>query len=100
MNEAPEPIEEPSSLRFLRRLVTVLTGTMIAGLLTIIALLVIRFSDDPAPGFPDGITLPPGASAQAFTQGRDWYAIVTDDDQIVIYDRASGQIVKTVPVRP
>ncbi len=48
-----DPIE-PANLRFLRRLVTVLTATMIGGLLVIIALIVIRFSDR-APDLPDSI---------------------------------------------
>lgn len=68
---------------------------MIAGLLVIIALFVIRFQQ-PDVKLPDGITLPDGASAEAFTQGRSWYAIVTQNDQILIFDRDSGNLRQTI----
>lgn len=91
---------EPANLRLLRRLVTVLTATMIAGFLILIALLVIRLPDitggDSALPLPDTIALPDGAQAAAFTQGADWYAIVTTDDRILIYDRASGALRQTI----
>ncbi len=57
---------------------------MIGGLLVIIALIVIRFSDNRVE-LPDHIRLPAGAQATAFTQGRDWIAIVTEENQILIY---------------
>ena len=88
---------EPANLRFLRRLVTVLTATMIGGLLVIIALLVIRFSDR-GPDFPDSITLPDGTSAAAFTQGAGWYAVVTDEDVILIFDRNTGKLRQTIAI--
>ncbi|MFP4275398.1 MAG: DUF6476 family protein, partial [Paracoccaceae bacterium] len=87
--ETPE--REPANLRFLRRLVTVLTVVMIGGLLVVIGLLVIRFSDT-APRLPDRIDLPGTARAVAVTQGESWYAIVTDDDRILIFDRATGRL--------
>ncbi|QDY70260.1 DUF6476 family protein [Qingshengfaniella alkalisoli] len=99
MQNDPQGQPEPANLRFLRILVTVLTITMIAGLLTIIALLVIRFTSEPRIALPDEITVPGGANASAFTQGRDWYAIVTDQDEIIIYDRASGDIRKTLSIK-
>ena len=83
------------NIRFLARLVTVLTATMIFGLLTIVALLVIRFADR-APAMPDRIVLPEGARAVAFTQGEAWFAVVTDDDRILIYDRLSGALLQSV----
>lgn len=85
-------MQEPANLRFLRRLVTVLTAVMIGGLLVIIGLLVIRFSGDGGRSLPlpDHITLPDGTQATAFTVGGDWYAVVTADDRILIFDRASG----------
>ncbi|TCS67305.1 hypothetical protein EDD52_101400 [Primorskyibacter sedentarius] len=102
MDDAPKPVEvfeEPANLKFLRMLVTILTGTMIAGLIIIIALVVIRYSDRTAP-LPDTITLPDGATATAFTQGPDWYAVVTADDRILIFDRATGKLINTVGIRP
>lgn len=81
-------------------LVTILTGTMIAGLLVIIALIVIRFSNRGEIGLPDQIILPQGATAVAFTQGPDWYAVVTDTDLILIYSRENGKLLQTVTVQP
>jgi hypothetical protein len=88
---------EPPNIKFLRRLVTGLTATMIFGLLVVIGLLVIRFSST-APVLPDVIALPAGAKAQAFTQGRNWYAVVTQDNQILIFDRMTGDLRQTVDV--
>ena len=88
---------EPANLRFLRRLVTVLTAVMICGLLVIIGLFVTRLSaTPPALPLPDEITLPEGTTARAFTLGPDWYAIVTTDDEILIYNRATGELRQTV----
>ncbi len=89
-------------LIFLRRLVTVLTGAMIVGLLVIIALFVIKFSGgfpgNGGPDLPKTITLPGGTEATAFTQGPGWYAIITSDDRILIYDRDTGQIRQSVKI--
>ncbi|MFK7745966.1 MAG: DUF6476 family protein [Roseobacter sp.] len=95
----PDPqTPEPANLKFLRRLVTVLTATMIGGVLLIIGLIVIRFYDVP-PILPQSLELPGGAAAVSFTQGPDWYAVVTDADQILIYDRVTGQLRQTVDVK-
>lgn len=96
MNEIPQP-EEPANLKFLRRLVTTLTAVMIVGVLVVIGLLVTRLRDT-GPALPDQITLPTGATATAFTQGDGWYAIVTADNQILIFDRLSGQLRQTVQI--
>ncbi|MWD26178.1 hypothetical protein E0K89_001645 [Aquicoccus sp. SCR17] len=100
MQDQPENGAEPANIRFLRRLVTVLTAVMIAGLLAIFALLVIRFSSAPDLPLPDSIALPDGTEATAFTQGRDWYAVVTADDRILIYDRATGSLRQELQVTP
>tara|TARA_R110002110_G_scaffold27445_1_gene99738 strand:+ start:472 stop:765 length:294 start_codon:yes stop_codon:yes gene_type:complete len=91
----PIDIKEPANLRFLRRMVTVLTAVMIFGVLVVTALLVTRLSGK-GPDLPETITLPDGTTATNFTQGSDWYAIVTTDDQILIYDRLSGKLRQTV----
>jgi hypothetical protein len=100
MDQNNSQIEEPANLRFLRCLVTVLTATMILGLLAIFALLVMRFSSTPAAPLPDTITLPAGATARSFTTGPDWYAVVTTDDQILIYDRATNTLRQTLQIQP
>jgi len=100
MDEAPVPDPLPGNLKFLRILVTILTATMILGVLTIVALLVMRLNDSRGlPALPDQIALPDGAQVQAFTQGEGWFAVVTDLDQILIFDRASGALRQTVDIK-
>ncbi len=72
---------------------------MILGLLTIVVLLVIRLSTGSTTvQVPDAITLPDGIRATAFTQGSDWYAIVTDGDEILIYDSGTNALRQTVTI--
>jgi uncharacterized protein DUF6476 len=101
MTDPSGPTKEPANLRLLRLLVTILMLVMIGGFLVIVALFVIRFSSDRSsspPALPDAITLPDGTKAQAFTVGRDWYAVVTEDDTILIFDRASGELRQTIAI--
>jgi hypothetical protein len=99
IRDSSEPVE-PANLRFLRRLVSVLTTVMIVGLVVMIGLFVIRFWGGSAQvALPDTITLPSGQTPAAFTQGNDWYGVVTDQDQILIYDRATGALRQTIEVR-
>jgi len=100
MSEPSPPVAEPGNLRLLRILVTVLTVVMIAGFLVIVALIVIRFSSasEPAPALPESITLPDGATATAFTVGPGWYAVVTTDNRILIYDATSGALRQSIAV--
>ena len=98
MDNAPEDqAPEPANLRFLRRMVTVLTATMIAGVILITSLLVIRYNQSATP-LPDTIVLPDGTTATAFTQARNWYAVVTDNDQILVFSRDSGRLIQTLQV--
>lgn len=102
--EAPEGAVEPAvlppDLRFLKTLVTVLAGVMILGLLTIVALLVIRFYQPAArpPVLPEAVVLPKGMQAKAVTFGTGWYAVVTTGDEILIYDSKTGELRQRVPV--
>ncbi len=82
-------------------MVTVLTMTMIAGITTIVVLFVIRFRDFSATvvlPLPESITMPDDSNAVAFTQGRNWYAVVTEDDEILIFDREDGELIRTIKV--
>ena len=97
MNEAPDG-EEVRSLKFLRVLVTVLTSVMIVGFIVLIVFLVTRFPTGPSLELPETISLPDGSSAVAFTQAEDWYAVVTADNRILIYDRKTGALRQTVNV--
>jgi len=47
---------------------------------------------EPELPLPSSITLPDGSKAKAFTQGVDWFAVVTEDNRILIYDRATGEL--------
>ena len=95
----PDGPGQAANLRFLRRLVTVLTATMILGLVTIVALLVIRFTTAPPPlRLPDTVTLPDGARPLAFTRGTGWYAVVTDADEILIFDAATDTLRQRVRI--
>lgn len=78
-------------------MVTVLTGVMIAGVVILIGLLVTRLTND-TPPLPEAIALPDGARATAFTQGPDWYAVVTDRNEILIFDRMTGALRQTVQI--
>ncbi|WP_058277654.1 MULTISPECIES: DUF6476 family protein [Ruegeria] len=88
-SEPQEPQETPQ-LRLLRRMVMLLTAVMIGGVLVTFALIVIRLSDR-TPTLPDQIELPDGAKAQAVTIGSNWYAVVTDDNRILIFDKTTGK---------
>ncbi len=98
MDDAQIPEAEARNLRFLRRLVTVLTATMILGVAAIVILLVIRLQTPSAPFVPDAIVLPAGVTATAYTQGTGWIAIVTSDDEILIYDPDGHRLVRRIPI--
>jgi hypothetical protein len=98
MDDAPQGL--PPSLRFLKWLVIVLTLTMIGGVITVVGLLVTRMpkAEGAAPALPETIRLPEGARAQAITAGAGWYGVVTTDNRILIFDRASGALIQEVAV--
>ncbi|WP_092498870.1 DUF6476 family protein [Meinhardsimonia xiamenensis] len=87
-------------LRFLKALVTVLSVTMIAGFLVLIAVLVIRLpAPAPAgPPLPERIRLPEGAAPYAFTEAPGWYAVVTRDGRILIFERETGRLKREIAV--
>ncbi len=72
---------------------------MILGLLAIVTVVVIRFSNSPEPmRLPDRITLPADATMTGFARGGDWFAVVTDDDRILIFDAGTGALRQSVTV--
>ena len=91
---------ELPNLRYLKWLVTILTVTMIGGFLTIVALFVMRFAEMNTAELPDEIVLPDGARATAFTRGEGWFAIVTEDDEILIYSRVTGNLRQRIRIEP
>lgn len=86
------------SLVLLRRLVTTLTAVMIVGFIVLIGFLVTRFPASGGVDIPAEISLPEGTRAAAFTVTAKWYAVVTGDDLILIYDRDSGTLIQTVEI--
>ena len=104
------PIEDPGTpppgldgtVRFLKILVTTLTVTTIVGLIVLISVIVMRVQEMDAQSAPiafDQLTLPDGATAVGYTKGRDWHAIVTDDDRILIFDTATGALRQEITVK-
>ncbi|WP_120502044.1 DUF6476 family protein [Roseovarius sp. EL26] len=96
-NPESQPVD-PAMVKYLRLLVTILSATMIIGFIVITVLFVIRFSNIGTTELPETITLPNGSEAAAFTQGDGWYAVVTKDNQILIYNRVSGQLQQTIQI--
>lgn len=88
---------EPANLRFLRVLVTVLTATMIGGVLLIVGLMVMRLNQ-PAMILPETLRLPGGVQATAFTQTADHWLIVTQNGEILVYDRATSALTQSIPL--
>lgn len=80
------PQAPPPEIRFLKILVTALTVTMIAGLVTIVTLLVIRLPDKTSlPELPASVQLPDGAKPEAVTFARAGLIVVTDRNEILVY---------------
>lgn len=88
----------PGLVRFLKLLVTVLTVTMIIGVVTIVALLINRLQDvqSGAIPWPDEVGLPEGVQPLAVTRGPGWIAVVAEDE-ILILD-LDGQITERISV--
>ena len=91
--------QDARTLRFLKLLVTVLAATMIAGVLTIVILLVIRLQAPALPALPEAILLPDGTAPLAFTQGPGWFAVVTEGNRILIYD-TDGTLLRDIAIEP
>ena len=68
-------------------LVIVLTATMIVGVITVVGLLVTRMPNMSPMAMPDSLTLPDGIRPAAVTMGKDFVAVVTEDDRILIFGR-------------
>ena len=70
---------------------------MLVGVVVVVGLLVTRLSGK-GPDLPEIVQMPDGKTATAFTQGRDWFAIVTTDNEILIYNRTDGQLRQTLQI--
>ncbi|MBF9032470.1 hypothetical protein HKCCE3408_18895 [Rhodobacterales bacterium HKCCE3408] len=99
MAESSEETEGvPRELRFLKGLVTLLTAVMIVGLITVVALLVIRLNGDGTPTLvaPEDFTLPEGVTATGWSQtGR--HVVVTGDDGVIrVYDAETRDLTREI----
>jgi uncharacterized integral membrane protein len=90
----------PPQLRWLKRLVTVLTVTMIGGVLAITALLVIRLNAESAPVViaPGDFTLPEGVGIVGFSVTHGRTVIVGSDGMIRVYDSESRALLQTLTI--
>ncbi len=86
-------------LRWLARLVTVLTAVMIGGVVAIVALLVTRLGQQSALPLPEEIALPDGARAVSVTVGPDWYLVGSEDGRLLAYDRDTGALIREILIR-
>lgn len=96
MDDDAAPAGVERTLRYLKWLVTALTLTMIFGLLTIVVLFVMRFNEMNRLELPEEVVLPDGVRATAYTRGEGWFAIVTDNDEILIFDGLTGGLQQRV----
>jgi len=69
---------------------------MIVGILTITALLALKLRSENI-NFPEALTLPNGTKPIAFTQTKDWYSIVTEANEILIY-KNDGTLIRSITV--
>ncbi|MEO0566942.1 MAG: DUF6476 family protein [Pseudomonadota bacterium] len=99
MSETPNPQPvDPGLVKYLRLLVTALTSVMIIGFVVIVFLFVTKFSEAFGPKLPDQITLPDGTVPSAFTRGDGWYAVVTGENEILIFDDETGELRQTIQI--
>ncbi len=90
----------PPDLRFLKTLVTVLTSVMILGVITIVALLVIRLNDNSGAVLvhPESFDLPPGIAATGYSIWNGHAVIVGDDGLIRVYRISDGELRDTLQI--
>ena len=92
--------DAPGVVRYLKWLVTALSVTMIAGVIVLIAVVVMRFNAGGTLPLPDHVALPEGARATAIPRGPDWLGVVTDDGRILIFDLDGETLRQEIEVLP
>lgn len=88
----------PPNLRFLRVLVTVLTAVMILGVITIVALLVIRLGDTARPILvhPEEFTIPEGVNTVGYSIHDGLVIIVGEDSVIRVFEASTRELVQEI----
>ena len=77
-----------------------MTVVFVAGFTVVVFVIYLRFPDgsDVTLRFPESIQLPADVSPVAFTQTRKWFAIITESDEILIFDAESGEILQRIQI--
>lgn len=100
MKDTPELEDLPPSLKLLKWLVIGLTAVMIIGVITMVAVFVTRMPKAASPPvIPAQLQLPEGSTAEAVTMGRDFIAIVTQDQRVLIF-RTDGSLRQEIALTP
>ena len=102
MSKAPKDFSEPKNLKLLRILVTVLTITMIVGIITLVFLIVIKvqsLNNFVSIDIPKEIILPKITIIRSFTAGTNRHAIVTESDEILIYDSLTNKLLRAIQIK-
>lgn len=96
-NGTEDNLPEPTNLRFLRILVTVLTSVMIVGVMGILVVLFLRLSKiDPVAVPLENLSLPEGVTAISVSYTPD-HILVVGDDTLHLY-RADGSFDRAIPL--
>ncbi len=100
-DETPLSEADARTLRFLRSLVLVLTATMIAGMVLLVALFYARLGGD-APAteslvVPDRFKIPNGSQIAAVTQAKAFWVLVTAEGEVLFYEPTGGAPIRRVP---
>ena len=77
---------------------TALAVVMITGFVMLIVTLVIRLNA-PTVSVPEDISLPDGQIAQAVTFGDGWYAVVTTDQYLYIFQANTGEVLHEIQIK-
>jgi hypothetical protein len=88
MPEVTDDVRAAQSLKRLMRLVTVLTAVMIGGLILVVGLMAAKLLAPAVPVLPEAIHLPDGARARTVTAGEGWVLVLTDADEVLVFDVA------------
>lgn len=82
---------------------TLLTATLILGMITITGLLVWRLGFPSAPTLPAEIPLPPGQVLTGYAQGSGWVVLIAQDEEgqvVHLLRPGASEIHQSVRVRP
>ncbi len=75
---------------------------MIVGFAIIVMLFVLRFKDlgsRPVVQYPDVIDVPQGVRITSYTQGEGWYLLVTETQEILVFDQSSGELLQRIELK-